>query len=135
MEKIEIKDFAGIKDITIEVKQINILIGPQASGKSIIAKLLYYFKNFIFEIVNGVKESKNANEIKKDYIYKFKDFFPLSSWGDQNFILLYYIDEEFIEVSRKKEKTNTIASEIIIKYSGFYRKLLNKLREFKNKYD
>ena len=33
MEKIEIKDFLGIKDITIEVKQINILIGPQASGK------------------------------------------------------------------------------------------------------
>ena len=48
MEKIEIKDFVGIKDITIEIKQINILIGPQASGKSIIAKLIFYFKNFIY---------------------------------------------------------------------------------------
>ena len=33
MEKIEIKDFVGIKDITIEIKQINIFIGLQASGK------------------------------------------------------------------------------------------------------
>ena len=61
MEKIEIKNFVGIKDITLEIKQINILIGPQASGKSIIAKLLYYFKSFIFEIINAAEQSKNKS--------------------------------------------------------------------------
>ncbi len=105
MEKIEIKDFAGIKDITIEVKQINILIGPQASGKSIIAKLLYYFKNFIFEIVNAAEELKTKRDLDKEYKQKFKEYFPPSSWSNKEFKIKYYIDNEFIEVNRKKSTT------------------------------
>ena len=93
MEKIEIKDFVGIKDITIEIKQINILISPQASGKSIIAKLIFYFKNFIFEIINAAKESKNKTELDKDYKLKFEEYFPPSSWGDRDFFIRYSIDK------------------------------------------
>lgn len=84
MEKIEIKDFVGIKDITLEIKQINILIGPQASGKSIVAKLLYYFKDFIIEIINAAKELKTVKQLEKGYVQKFKEYFPSSSWGNQN---------------------------------------------------
>ena len=64
MEKIEIKNFVGIKDITLEVKQINILIGSQASGKSIIAKLLFYFKNFIFEIIRTAQQFKDTDDLE-----------------------------------------------------------------------
>ncbi|VEP15315.1 conserved hypothetical protein [Hyella patelloides LEGE 07179] len=104
MEKIEIKEFAGIKDITIEVKQINILIGPQASGKSIIAKLLYYFKNFIFEIMDAAEELKSVRDLNKEYQQKFKDYFPPSSWGNRNFSIRYYLNLDSIEISRKKPR-------------------------------
>lgn len=134
MEKIEIKDFAGIKDIKLEIRSINILIGPQASGKSTIAKLIYYFKNFIFEIISAAKETKTAIEIKRDYTRKFKEFFPSSSWGNQNFKIIYYIDEKFIEISRKRTKSNRKSSEVILKYSDFYKKILDALRNFIKKY-
>jgi predicted ATPase len=46
MEKIEIKDFGGLKNTEIPINKINLFIGKQASGKSISIKLMYYFKSF-----------------------------------------------------------------------------------------
>lgn len=120
MEKIEIQDFAGIKDISIEVKQINILIGPQASGKSIIAKLLYYFKNFVIEILNAALNSKTKRDLDKDFKLKFIEFFPSSSWGKKNFKIRYYINKEYIEISRKILKDNNKTS-LKLSYSELYK--------------
>lgn len=44
MQKIIINNFGAIKYAEIEVKKILVLIGEQASGKSTIAKLIYFFK-------------------------------------------------------------------------------------------
>jgi predicted ATPase len=41
MESIRIQSFAGLKDVTIELKPINVFVGPQAAGKSVAAKLIY----------------------------------------------------------------------------------------------
>ncbi len=130
MEKIEIKDFVGIKDIIIEVKAINILIGPQASGKSIIAKLLYYFKSFIFEIISAAEQSENKRNLDKQYKHKFEKYFPVSSWGNSNFKIRYSIDDFFIEVS-KKSIHNRLG--IVLKYSELYKTEFNSLRNLLQK--
>ena len=44
MEKISISGFGGIKEATLETAPIMVLIGEQATGKSIVAKLLYFFR-------------------------------------------------------------------------------------------
>ena len=49
-EFIRISNFGGIKEMEMELKPINVIIGPQASGKSVTAKLLYFFKSFFGEI-------------------------------------------------------------------------------------
>ena len=41
-ERLMIHNFAGIQEIDIALSNINILIGPQATGKSMCAKGLYY---------------------------------------------------------------------------------------------
>ncbi len=127
MERIEIKDFVGIKDIKLEIKQINILIGPQASGKSIVAKLLFYFKSFVSEIINAAESSKNKRDLDKDFKRRFEEYFPSSSWGNKNFKISYYIDQEFIEVYRKsRPKKNS--PEIVLNYSNFYKNEFTELR-------
>lgn len=132
MEKIEIKDFVGIKDITLEIRQINILIGPQASGKSIAAKLLFYFKSFVFEIINAAEKTKYKRDLDKDFKGRFEEYFPSSSWGNKNFKIRYSIDQEFIEVYRKsKPKKNT--SEIVLNYSDFYKNEFTELRNLVQK--
>jgi predicted ATP-dependent endonuclease of OLD family len=42
MESIHIKNFGGIKEMTLEINKINILIGPQASEKSMTARRVYF---------------------------------------------------------------------------------------------
>ena len=44
MQKIVIKKFGAIEEADIDIKKIVVLIGEQASGKSTIAKLVYFFK-------------------------------------------------------------------------------------------
>ncbi len=53
IEKLRIENFAGISLLEIELNEINILLGPQALGKSITAKLLFYFKFFYGRIRKG----------------------------------------------------------------------------------
>lgn len=44
-ERIQVKNFGPIKDIDIEIKEVNIFIGKTSSGKSTIAKLLAIFQS------------------------------------------------------------------------------------------
>lgn len=120
MERIEIKDFVGIKDITLDVKPINILIGPQASGKSVVAKLLFYFKSFISEILNAAERSKHKRELDQDFKSRFYEYFPSSSWGNANFKICYYVGEDFIEIYRKR-KNKKSSPEVVLNYSEFFK--------------
>lgn len=127
MEKIEIKDFVGIKDITLEIKQINILIGLQASGKSVVAKLLFYFKRFIHEIIHAAERTKHKRDLDQDFKRRFEEYFPSSSWGNGNFKIRYSIDQEFIEICRKS-RVKKNSSEIVLTYSDFYKNEFTELR-------
>jgi AAA15 family ATPase/GTPase len=127
MERIEIKDFVGIKDITLDVKPINILIGPQASGKSVVAKLLFYFKSFISEIINAAERSKTNEELDQDFKSRFYEYFPSSSWGNTNFRICYYVGEDFIEISRKR-KAKKSSEEVVLNYSAFFKDEFVSLR-------
>ena len=43
MQRIEIQNFGPIKEASIEIPKFLLLIGEQASGKSTVAKLIYFF--------------------------------------------------------------------------------------------
>ena len=43
-ERIEISNFGPIENATIELNKLIVLVGPQAGGKSTIAKLIYLFR-------------------------------------------------------------------------------------------
>jgi predicted ATPase len=51
MQKIIIKNFGAIEYAEIEIKKVLVLIGEQASGKSTIAKLIYFFKTLRDDIL------------------------------------------------------------------------------------
>jgi predicted ATPase len=129
VEKLAVKNFAGIKEVEIEVKQINILIGPQASGKSVCAKLLFYFKNFIWEILSVIENEQTKRELDSGYSKTFEEYFPSDSWGDHDFFIRYEISDVFIEINRKQDSK----SKIVLTYSDFFKKELTELRNFLKK--
>ena len=125
-EKLTVKNFGGITDLEIEIKRINILIGPQASGKSVCAKLLFYFKNFVWEILLVVVNEQTKRTLDSNYSKKFEEYFPPDSWGKQDFFIRYELANIFIEVSRKKESKG----KIVLSYSELFKKEFTELRNF-----
>lgn len=123
-EKLIVKNFAGIKELEIEIKRINILIGPQASGKSVCAKLLFYFKNFVWQILTVVENEQTKRYLDSNYSKTFEEYFPPDSWGNNNFFIRYEIANVFIEVTRKQDSKGKIS----LNYSDFFKKELADLR-------
>src|SRR5690554_4749715 len=49
MERLRVKNFGPLRDVDIELKNINIFIGTTSSGKSTIAKLISIFKGGVLD--------------------------------------------------------------------------------------
>ena len=77
MQKIIIKNFGAIAYAEIEIKKVLVLIGEQASGKSTIAKLIYFFKSLRDDVFNQI------------YTDKKRDF------SDKNFDVFWVLQEKF----------------------------------------
>ncbi|MFM7369400.1 MAG: AAA family ATPase, partial [Sphaerospermopsis kisseleviana] len=81
MQKIIIKNFGAIEYAEIEVRKVLVLIGEQASGKSTIAKLIYFFKSLRDDLFSQIyQDAEKANFDKlRDIMFpvreKFYDFF------------------------------------------------------------
>jgi predicted ATPase len=95
MQKIIIKNFGAIEYAEIEIKKVLVLIGEQASGKSTIAKLIYFFKSLrddIFEKIYLDQKSvtfSQIDDINLPLAKKFDAFFgSISNLSD--FEIRYY---------------------------------------------
>ncbi|WP_298884263.1 ATP-binding protein [uncultured Polaribacter sp.] len=123
-EAIYIENFGGLKKMSFELKSINVLIGPQASGKSISAKLIYFFKNFSSEIIKSVENGESKRELDSKQKEKFTTYFPKESWPKNSFKIEYKINDSSITIERKASKTLSFS------YSDDYKKILNKGRKY-----
>ena len=119
METIYIENFAGIKKMDFDFKSINILIGPQGSGKSVTVKLMYFFKNFINEIVKNIENEESKRDLDKNQKEIFLNFFPKETWPKDDFLIVN--KNNITSISLKKED-----SKIIFEYSENLKILLKK---------
>jgi predicted ATP-dependent endonuclease of OLD family len=99
MQKIIIKNFGAIAYAEIEIKKVLVLIGEQASGKSTIAKLIYFFKSLkddVFKKIYLDKKITNfseADDIHSPLRSKFYNFFG-QIYRYSEFEITYYYDFE-----------------------------------------
>jgi len=98
-ERIEIENFGCIDYLDIEVNKINIFIGPQAAGKSLTAKLLYYFKSIFSEVKRIVDFELTIREFENFLRNKFLFYFPKESWGNKYFNIRYHLGHVSIEIN------------------------------------
>lgn len=43
-QRLHVRDFGPIESCDVEIQRLTVMTGPQASGKSTLAKLIYFFK-------------------------------------------------------------------------------------------
>lgn len=113
-ERLEIDNFLVIKRAHFDVKRINVIIGEQASGKSVIAKVLYFFRNantsvsrnFFKNIDKDLPEEwlySNRISIFTDTINTmFYEYFKLQYWQNHDFSLNYMHGECNLSITHEK---------------------------------
>ncbi len=129
-ERIKITDFSIIKNVDFDIKKFNLIIGEQASGKSLIAKIIYFFKELIYqEFIQSLIKNEELNALKNKIEQVFRNLFPEYFWENQNFEIIfnYKIDKTYIKIT--KDKSSKIPQIQIL----FSERIERKYNEIKNK--
>lgn len=124
METLNINHFAGLKEAKIEIGSITLIIGQQATGKSVTAKLIYFFREIGFQITAATIAGRGIEEFKNDCKTKFCRYFPPDSWPPRNFSIVYTNNHEkvCVEYNHDEGKSPTI----VLSLSAFYEECLVK---------
>lgn len=107
MQSLTIKDFSCIKIASIETARLTIIIGPQASGKSVISKLLYFCTSMVSDFSKNITDDKLPyDKFVKRVGVRFSEWFPETAWGAKRFTISYVLGDFKIDISRvgKSEK-------------------------------
>jgi predicted ATPase len=127
VESLTVKNFLVIKNAYFKVGKINLIIGPQASGKSVLAKLLYFFREFLNETyLNTVKTQGKKISIIKNGKADFEQYFPKYTWNNKQFEIVYHINDIEVKILR----TKTISGNLTLRlnYSKNLETLNKKLK-------
>lgn len=99
MRHLEIYSFGPVKDVSIDLKRYNFIIGPQSSGKSTIAKVL----STCTWIEKEVHTTLNENVIASDADFKklLEDFHKMENYFEDDTHIIY--ETEFIRIEYRKD--------------------------------
>jgi predicted ATPase len=126
MEYLQIENFLGLKIPSMEISRITIFIGPQASGKSVCAKLIYFFRSIGKEVYESMEAKETKYDLDNKLAYRFEEYFPPASIGTNSFSIHYTNENVEMTVS----KTESKQSRIKLNYSSEFVKKLNRGKIF-----
>jgi|GEM_PF-2302769 len=119
MQQLKIRKFGPLNEVELQIKDYMVFIGPQASGKSTILKILYIFRSLreeVFRTVADIVEGINADPLPETIlrghiVNKFKSFWDSPArYGD--FFLQYdYGDDKLVSIFQKKKVVYVVFSE------------------------
>lgn len=99
---LSIKGFCCIKSAALKLNRINVLTGPQASGKSLIVKMVFFFLDTLIRIPDAAEDNIRPNQIGRWISDRFKIAFPPAAWGKGNFEIGCNIGDLGISISGKR---------------------------------
>lgn len=100
MIKVAVSNFSCIESADFELGPITVLIGPQASGKSILCKLSYFFIDILQQQARLISDGVTFDSYKNFIKERFHEWFPLSAWGDALFVIEFKAGNCEIRLSR-----------------------------------
>lgn len=98
--RLTIENFSCIQSADIELGAINVLIGPQASGKSVISKLIYFFLDLQSDQQEKISQEKTFDTFSEDLKIRFADWFPISAWGAKKFKIEFEAGDFKVRLTR-----------------------------------
>lgn len=103
-ESITIDRFLGLPHLSLDFKPFTVLIGPQATGKSVVAKLCYFAKNITWDVFSAIENDHSKSDLDQSLRTRFLDYFPSSCWGENSFAITYQHGDGKISIKKAKGK-------------------------------
>jgi hypothetical protein len=132
MEKLLVNNFAGLQPVELEIRPVTGLIGPQASGKSVIAKLLYFFREIASSLPAAVVEGQEGPQYKAECCKRFSRYFPIENTGVSDFEITYQSQGEQVRMTfatREGAKEPIVGLEWSSFYDAVFKKFARRKRE------
>lgn len=102
-----VKNFSVIKEATLEFGKITVLIGPQASGKSLLCKLAYFLMAEIPGIaVECLLDRNSWDDFLQAVVREFKERFVTTGWLRLNTRATYASRQYSVAVRGSGDPTN-----------------------------
>ncbi len=99
-QKLIIENFGSIKKVELEIDKYLLLIGEQATGKSTIAKLIFFFKSLRQDLISYLyNDNEIDNSIEQDFIFAIRRKFTPNFFGTTKhmnpFHIVYIYQDRF----------------------------------------
>jgi hypothetical protein len=100
MLRIRVDDFSCITQADFVFGRINVLIGPQASGKSVLSKLAYFFLELLTDLYEPALEQKSFDHFTDQIKTRFSEWFPVPAWGKKKFKIQFEVGDFKMKLTR-----------------------------------
>lgn len=116
----------------LEIAPLTLVIGPQASGKSVLSKLIYFCTSLISEYDRFAIEDKLSFDIfEKKVALLFTEWFPISAWGNKKFSIQFELGSFGMKINRvsKSEKVKiSFCDDFKVFYKEIHEQYLSALK-------
>ncbi len=129
-EILKISNFLCIKNAEVHIRKINVIIGPQSSGKSVCAKLLFFFKTTFYDLMNNWNKFMNLEDFEIYQYKKFVDYFPFEYWNNSKFEIEYQYGSFHFKITRKSSRSNKLYFEYTKEIEDIFLKIDKKRKGF-----
>ncbi|PKQ67034.1 AAA family ATPase [Raineya orbicola] len=140
MQKLVINNFGPIKQLDLDIKEIMLFIGVQASGKSTVAKTAFFFKSLKDDLYKFLFNSFEKNDFQKPIgnfarvvRQKFLNYYGASTYLSD--IQLHFTYTHKLWISIELERTNKYVTPRFSElFKERFNELARKVSNYANKY-
>jgi len=127
MKIVEIENFVTIKEAIYEPKKFNVIIGPQATGKSLLVKLDYFFNSLLYKISGFYFFSNDDNIYKKIISDYFYEIFNKNIISNHDFKIVFKSNNLMLEILQNRDSLEIV-------YNKDLEKLIDDVKDNAIKY-
>jgi len=128
MATLSISEFSCLKEAVLELAPVNVIIGPQGSGKSVTTKLFYFLSDITSNYIQSAERGDTIEDYKKGLARQFRLWFPPSAWGPGRSNINYYAGPFSVRILRRMVR-GRVSDEISITFSEWFTNLYQRTLE------
>lgn len=127
---LRVRNFSCLKDLTVRFNRLVVLIGEQASGKSVTCKLYYFFTEALQKVAQScLWDDVDSDDFKKRLGGEFESIFPSPAWVSDSFAIEWKF-RDFVARIEHKGRNHRVTLDIG-EYERRYTNVLERVRSEK----